>query len=281
MNIDDFKILAVLLHQVIVKYYEFEMFIQAENMAQGHDKKLILRILNKIHKYNPIAYTMAKFMKDDYHNNELKYIECSKDDKNCLIAEQELKKLVIKYPNMGILTWSTIWAAHDMEKKHKDFYFYGLLPIDFKFMFPLMYKRMDIDKIKQNKIGIIFSTVPIHNYENEQYLKINGNNWAFLSHAVAIFINKKEKSICYFDAYGRPPYEPIMEFIKKINKYDYTFEYNKNEHQKIKSKKQETACAIYSLNFINERIKGKSCKSIFNKIINDKDMNKKRTYFFK
>lgn len=277
-NIDKFKLLSVMLHNIIVKYYEFEMFIEAENMTQGYHKTIILRILNKIHKYNPIAYAVSKFLKRDYR--VLKYMECSKNNKNCLIAEQELKKLSLKYPEIGTLTWASIMAAHNLEKKHKDFYFYGLLPIDFKFMFPLMYKKTDIDKIKENKIGIIFSSVPIHDYEVQQFQKHN-DKWITLNHAVAIFINKKEKSICYFDAYGHPPYKPIQEFIKKINKYNYTIEYNKNEHQKSNAKKQESACAIYALNFINERIKGKSCKSIFNKIICDDDMNKKRTYFFK
>ena len=57
-NIDMFKKLSVILymlHRSIVKFFEFEMFLEVENMEQGYHKDIFLRILNKIHKYNPFS----------------------------------------------------------------------------------------------------------------------------------------------------------------------------------------------------------------------------------
>ena len=151
--------------------------------------------------------------------------------------------------------------------KHNDFIFLGPVPIDFS-EFSNALSRINLKKLKNKpKIGIVFNTDP--SYES-------GEHW------ISMFIDLKNKTICFFDSVGDQPPKEVQKFMKKIIKQakglgiNLKQIINNKQHQKL-----STECGVFSLHFIISRLEGKSCDYINNNIIRDKEMNKYRKKYFR
>lgn len=185
--------------------------------------------------------------------------------------EKTIKKTLKPKSPKGKDEWLSNIDIYDvMEQymhKYNDFVFLGPVPIDFS-DFSNALSRINLKKLKDKpKIGIVFNTDP--SYES-------GEHW------ISMFIDLKNKTICFFDSVGTEPPKEVQKFMKKIIKQakglGITLKpiINKKQHQNLNNE-----CGVYSLYFIISRLEGKSCDYINNKIIRDKEMNKYRKKFFR
>ena len=177
---------------------------------------------------------------------------------------------VVKYPEIKVDrtilrkgAWLNSININDTMKFYENEYkgsfkFIGTLPIDFG---PEFY-TLSLNKIAEKFIGVIFNT---------------GTTASGGKHWISLFINKDERTICFFDSNGNNPQHQIKTFINKINVDNYTILINKNTKQF-----SEGTCGLFALYFIIERLRGKSCKNLFiSKENNDKTMEKLRCKIFK
>ena len=166
------------------------------------------------------------------------------------------------------------------QKKYDDFLFLGTVPIDFDDIFS-EFKKLNVNKLmKKNisRIGVVFNLDPHYK---------SGSHW------VALF-SEFPHSVEYFDSYGDnndnngyPPdeVETLMERIVKQfskrggsndNNSSMKKKYNKTRHQFANSE-----CGVYSMNFIIERLKGKSFEEVTGNVVKDEDMNSRRKTYFR
>ncbi len=153
-------------------------------------------------------------------------------------------------------------SANDINKTlkkisitNKNYTFLGSIPIDFHKYFPEIY-NIDISKIPETVIGIIFNTGPM----------IKGEHW------VSATIDKTNKTICFYDSVGKKPPLPVLSFFKKFK--GYTLYWNR-----IKRQENHYSCGLYALYFQIERINGNTCQSIFNQNVDDSKVEKLRCKF--
>jgi hypothetical protein len=162
------------------------------------------------------------------------------------------------------------------QKKHKDFLFLGTVPIDFDELFK-EFKKININELINNgidKIGVVFNLDP---------------HWKGGSHWVCLFA-KLPYSIEYFDSYGdkndnngKPPKE-IQKFMDRLSNQiskvgggnQEIQKYNKIRHQYANSE-----CGVYCLNYIIERLSGRSFEDITGNINKDHVMNQNRKIYFR
>lgn len=126
-----------------------------------------------------------------------------------------------------------------------------------------------------NKLGIVFNLDP---------------HWKGGSHWVCMYC-EFPNSIEYFDSYGKnndndgkPPKE-IQTFINRLFKQvdksgggenNKIIKYNTNRHQFANSE-----CGVYCLNYIIERLNGRTFEDITGSITKDDEMNKNRKIYFR
>lgn len=200
-----------------------------------------------------------------YHDLRKRF-SCTIEADACILESLDLDRDRILKPKQpdGSYAWlSTIDISDVMaqyERKYKSFLFLGVVPIDFHNIYPGI-GNLRLNKTKQNKIGLILNLDPSY---------MSGSHW------VSFFIDKKNKTICFFDSAGDEPPEQVQKLIEHLKRQgNYKVVINKNVHQR-----GNTACGIYSMYFIIERLKGRSCQNIFSDVIHDRDMNKKRKEYF-
>lgn len=147
------------------------------------------------------------------------------------------------------------------ENIYENFMYLGTVPIDFKKIYPEIF-NINMNKDNHNMYGLILNTDPSTK---------SGQHW------IALFINQKEQTICFFDSNGISPPKQVIRFINHINKNKkYTIFINRHEHQK-----RDGSCGLYALNFIISRIKGYKCDKYFKCIKTDEYIEKSRTMLFK
>ena len=159
--------------------------------------------------------------------------------------------------------------------KYDDFLFIGAVPIDFDtVMSPGMCVVNELCKIKLNsllkkgiyQIGIIFNLDP-HDKP--------GSHW------VSFYGNFKRGQLYYFDSYGFEPPKQVMELVKRLqeqgveNNIDIEYDYNKVRHQYKNSE-----CGVYSINFIENMLKGMTFAKFCNLKIPDDKMQKFRNKYY-
>lgn len=134
-------------------------------------------------------------------------------------------------------------------KKHPQFVYIGAIPSDIHPNFKI---DTDFD------YGIIFNTDPI---------KKDGEHW------VAVYIDNHpthdhSKSVEYYDSMGQPPIKRIDRYIRK--KFEgYKYKINDVIHQKYLIKKGRKRvinemCGVYAIEFLKNRVEGKSFKEATN-----------------
>lgn len=158
------------------------------------------------------------------------------------------------------------------ENKYKDFEFLGPFPIDFHFLYK-DFSNINLKKLinGHKKLGIIFNTDTSSG---------PGEHW------ISLFLDLSNKTICFFDSVGEKPPKEIEKLMKELIQ-------SAKEKYNIKLKKiinctqyqyGNSACGVFSLWFIISRLKGESCKIIFNKSkdkINDNTINNMRKKYFR
>lgn len=181
----------------------------------------------------------------------------------------------IKDYNTWLRTSDIEECLEQYEHSHKNFYFYGAVPIDFSDCPVSNLCSFDLDEHlnnKKNKIGIVFNTDP-HDEPGQHwislYVDILGRNI------------KNTPAIYYFDSYGEKPTTEIQDLIDKIKKQgknrDIDFKYLYNDYPYQKKNYQ---CGMYSIYFINEMLRDISFKNFLNQELTDKRMENKRKEYF-
>jgi len=152
---------------------------------------------------------------------------------------------------------------------HPDFYFMGTWPMDFEDLHS-KFRKFDPELLEskgKTSVGLVL---------NEDKSNQPGSHW------VGMYIMIPERQVQFFDSYGNKPMAPVCKWISNINHKikqkggkPFTVLWNPHRHQYANSE-----CGVYTLNFLVNRLDGKSFKSIVNNQIRDEQMNKRRTSFF-
>jgi hypothetical protein len=119
-------------------------------------------------------------------------------------------------------------------KKYKDFKYVGtIINYDFK-----SFENIDLTKIKQNKLGLI------------SY---------YVAHWVALFIDKINNEITYFDSVANPPFKEIKKLIKI---YKNQMNNPKIIINKIQYQKKDGYCGPWCIAFIKSKILDKPIQKV-------------------
>jgi len=178
-------------------------------------------------------------------------------------------------------TWLNTYDIRNVmkqyQKKHKDFYFIGPVPIDFDYKFSdnncVSNEICGIDteelltKKDKHKIGIIFNL----DKHNE-----SGSHWT------ALYTDLDKGTSYYFDSYGVYPPKEVEELMNRFKKQSedklkkkFKLYYNDIRHQYKNSE-----CGMYSIHFIVQFLNKINFKKIIENIIFDDDINKLRTSLY-
>jgi len=206
-----------------------------------------------------------------------KKLNCKKHLDFCVIEKKaefynEIKNtLKPKAPN-GKYEWLSTLDIRDVmeqyEKKYKDFNFIGPYPMDFEMIYEEL-ANLNLKQLckKEKKIGIVFNT---------DISTGPGEHW------ISMFLDLKNRTLCFFDSVGDKPPMPVWRLMKKIEKQSKQM---KCPIKIVVNKKQfqykDSECGVYSLWFLISRLRGKSCDFLFKNPISDAKMNKNRKKFFR
>ena len=166
-------------------------------------------------------------------------------------------------------TYDIYYVMKQYEKVYDDFKFVGPIPSDCPTSIHCELSKLDLMKLKKQKIykiGIIY---------NLDLSYQSGSHW------IAVFIDNKNNEIDIYDSQVGTGTPLIRKFIKKLyDKYrDNNIEplliYNDKRHQYGGSE-----CGMYSMNFILERLSGKSMYEISQMKIPDEEMNHLRKILY-
>jgi hypothetical protein len=153
-------------------------------------------------------------------------------------------------------------------KKYPDFYFIGPVPIDFEFFYDeLANINLKTLSKKGKRIGVVFNTDPSYK---------SGQHW------ISLFLDLKNKTLCFFDSAADEPPKEVQKLMKKIisNAKKHGVKLQLVINNKVHQKK-DSECGVYSIYHIISRLEGKSCSYIYNNIIGDEKMNSFRKKFFR
>ena len=224
----------------------------------------------KTNKYNKT--NKKKFVKEIQ-----KKLNCKKHLDFCVLENNQefhdeiVKTMKPKAPN-GQYEWLSTIDIRDVmeqyEKKYKDFNFLGPYPMDFEQIYNEL-ANINVKALckKDKKIGIVFNT---------DVSTGQGEHW------ISMFLNMKDRTICFFDSVGDKPPMPVWRLIKKIAAQAKSMGcplkivVNKRQFQF-----KDSECGVYSLWFLISRLRGDSCDYLFKNAISDKKMNKNRKKFFR
>jgi hypothetical protein len=171
------------------------------------------------------------------------------------------------------------------EIKYPEFKFLGAVPRDFQ---DHEIYRMDqstyrkLWKAGKTKIGIVYNTDPVG---------AGGEHWN------ALFADFENGEVFFFDSYGIAPNREVKAHMSQIEQFirDHCNEmtrvnrnkknlmkcknvkvgYNKERHQR-----KNSACGVFSINFIIRMLKGEGFENICNSRIHDDIINKCRKVYF-
>lgn len=221
-------------------------------------KRIDIKGKTKHELYQSIKRRLQAICPEEYNWLDLDFIN-SIPDKNLrdsiLYFTFKPKGTIKKYG------WLSTTNIDEIMEQYQDIYkevfnFIGAVPSDYNDIVDLNYETLK----KKNTIGIIFNTDP-HDKP--------GQHW------VAIFIDNINESIEYFDSLGNKPNKNMTLFLKNFKNYKFKM------NTKILQKGNSNECGLFSLNFIIEKLKGKTFIDIINSGINDKIMRKYRSYIFR
>jgi hypothetical protein len=154
-------------------------------------------------------------------------------------------------------------------RMHPDLYFMGTWPMDFEKLHS-KFRKFDPEQLMskgKKKVGLVL---------NEDESDEPGSHW------VGLYMDIPKRQVDFFDSYGKKPLDPVCEWLTRVNDKikqkggkPFTVLWNPHRHQYANSE-----CGVYTLNFLINRLEGKSFKQIVNKKIKDEVMNRRRSTFF-
>ena len=163
------------------------------------------------------------------------------------------------------------------EDTYNNFLFIGAIPIDYDYRYKFNNAcvseklcNLNIGNLLNRgitKIGVIFNTDKHHQ---------PGSHW------ISLFIDLDRKGIYYFDSVGNIYPERIKKLIKDVKNQCHDINLNMRDfYNNISHQYGNSECGVYSINFIiNMLTKKISFKKFCENIIHDKQMLKKRKYYF-
>ena len=209
--------------------------------------------------------------KDEYCWKKQDFVKKLKDmDIEMYTFKPEYPKEWLKNENTWLNTYDIYYVMKQYEKANDDFVFLGPIPADCPTKIQCELSKLDLITMKKNninKIGIIY---------NHDVSTGPGTHW------VAMYIDNINNEINYYDSYGSKPTPLIHKFIHSLvdkynlNNYSPTVIYNDKRHQYGGSE-----CGMYSMNFILERLHGKSMYEISKMNLPDKEMTYLRKLLYK
>lgn len=199
----------------------------------------------------------------------------AKDIKNSELKDYTFRPKMPKSWLKNKHTWLSTTDINNVmrqyERLYKGFVFFGPVPVDCPFGIKCMLTELNPHELKRkeniSRIGIIYNL----DKHNEP-----GSHW------VAVFIDTDNNEVNYYDSYGEIPPKLIQKFMNSIglkmieNNNSPSLIYNDRRHQYGHSE-----CGIFSMNFLIQRLNGKTMYDISQEKIPDKIMNKLRNYFYR
>jgi hypothetical protein len=167
----------------------------------------------------------------------------------------------VKNEHTWLNTYDIYYVMKQYEKANKDFVFLGPIPSDCPIKIQCELSKLDLMEMKKkgiNKIGIIY---------NLDTSNQSGSHWT------AIYIDNKNNEVNYYDSYGSISTSLITKFIERItkqyirNNINPIIIYNDKRHQYGGSE-----CGMFSMNFILERLHGRTMYEISQVDIPDSKM---------
>jgi len=209
--------------------------------------------------------------KDEYCWKKQDFVKKLKDmDIEMYTFKPEYPKEWFINENTWLNTYDIYYVMKQYEKANDDFVFLGPIPADCPTKIQCELSKLDLITMKKNninKIGIIY---------NHDVSTGPGTHW------VGMYIDNINNEINYYDSYGSKPTPLIHKFIYSLvdkynlNNYSPTVIYNDKRHQYGGSE-----CGMYSMNFILERLHGKSMYEISKMNLPDKEMTYLRKLLYK
>ncbi len=184
----------------------------------------------------------------------------------------------------GRTQWLSTYDIHGVLKQYEqlypDFISLGPVPIDFCKLAYNEVCRLNLRQIMlkgKRRVGIVFNTDPSDK---------PGKHW------VSMFIdltgNPEQWEINYFDSYGLAHIAPeIMDLVNHLKSQNSHFIVKMNCSDKactsrMNHQKENTECGVYSINFIVERLGGKSWEDLVtNRLYDDSGMISRRKIYFR
>ena len=238
----------------------------------------------------PIPLSVSK---DDLWNHLDRRMQQQCDTESCWLDKLQIESRIVNQygsspfrprgpanNNQWLSTVNIREVLKQYEDVYPDFIALGPVPIDFC---KLAYNEVCNINLKQviskgkRRIGIVFNTDPSDK---------PGKHW------VSMFIdlsgNPDQWEVNYFDSYGRAKVAPeIRNLIKNLKTQHPSMIVRMNcsddfctamvNHQKL-----NTECGVYSINFIVERLHGRSWKDmVTDNLYDDATVARKRKVFFR
>jgi len=228
-------------------------------------------LIQIIKEYNKQFGTKIKTSgtKDKMFKELKSHLSCKLD--KCVVKRSKKIKDVLKpmgpNENDWLSNFDILRVMEEYEKLYDNFTFLGCVPIDFNEI-DKSFSNFNLKQFKKNKtiLGAIFNTDPSYK---------SGQHW------ISLVMNIPQKSICFFDSVGHAPPHQVQVFIDNIKtqgeklKIPFEIFINKKRHQMGNS-----ACGIYSMNFIIKQLQGHTCKTLNNKVVRDKEMKNNMKIFY-
>ena len=159
-------------------------------------------------------------------------------------------------------------VLNQYQKKYPKFLFFGAVPADCPVSFTCSLSNINIKKLKKEgktKLGVVYN-MDTHNKP--------GSHW------VAMFIDLDTNEVDYYDSYGDDiETAPIRKFKNKMMKMlgkDAVYKYNNKRHQF-----KDSECGIFSIKFIEYRLKGRNMEYIKKVMPNDEKVQKQRKKYYR
>jgi hypothetical protein len=266
MNFDENSCFTVRALRIIAKHYNMNY---PDKIPIGSTKKELLRHLRE---KLPTCEGDFCWLKVNFIKN---------------INDQEIQTATFKPEKpKGQFSWLSSIDINEVLKQYEKIFpkykFLGAVPIDFeKNQNITINKLIDFFNKGYRQFGIVINTDP-HTR--------SGQHW------MAVFINLNDNGIGtfeFFDSYGidrstggskkrndnKIPKEINIFFIR-LNNNNNIFKLDKKVN-KFRHQYKDSECGMYSLNFIVERLYGKSFENISKNVIKDDEMNKRRNIYFR
>jgi len=181
----------------------------------------------------------------------------------------EYPKEWLKNKYSWLSTYDILYVMKQYEKLYDKFMFLGPVPADCPTKINCELSNLNINKLI--KSGIDYVGI-VYNLDTSNQ---SGSHW------VAMFIDIPNAEVNYYDSTGTVPTPLIKEFIIKMAK---KIKGVKNNVSVIVNDKQHqhgySECGVYSMNFILERLDGKTMYDISQMKIPDAEMNHLRNLLY-